>query len=294
MKKIIALLLALCLMVTFVACGETPNGSSDKDNSSTDSGSAEVVNVADFKGAWKIDKGEVSVVDINDTDSSVTAYNADGFVIATFPAVATEKGLVLKMGAYGEVTLENTVDLTSATITAPTNKADISGEWTYFFGDLPQDTVLNVKSDGTFVITGSKADSGTYSYTDNDTVGLSPSKELGGAVSHEVLGGGKILNATDPSVRYYVNTSALATDTGKAMKTYYELIANEWSDADGAVAIEFKNSGKIFISGAEMGIWYPTANGATIEYSDGENKDDITVNNGTFNLAYYGKDFSKK
>ncbi len=290
MKKIIALVMALMLMATLVACGGT-DADNSADNSSKDDSAPATVSVADFEGVWKITKGEVDVVEISADDKSVTAYTADGFVIATFPVAETAEGLVLKMGAFGEVTLEDAASLTTASAPAPADKADIKGDWEYIWGDLPEDTVLSIE-DERFTISGTKSDSGTYIFKDNDTVGLSPTKELGGIVTHEILGGGNILNATDPSVRYYVKKSALSTDTGKAIKNYFELFANEWKDADGAIEVEFKDNGALFISGSQMGIWYPTATGASIEYQDGT-KDDITVADGKFNLPYYGKDFSK-
>ncbi len=295
MKKLLALVLALCLMVTLVACGGTDTDNSSDGSSGGSSGGSDTatVNISDFEGVWKIEKGEVDTVKISAADSSVTAYDADGFVIATFPVIATDKAVVLKMGAFGEVSLEDATALTVTTVPTPAAKPDLVGEWTYLFGDLPEDTVLQVVDGEKFNITGSKPDTGSYSFDDNDTAGLSPTKELGGAVTHEILGGGDILNAVNPSVRYYVRKAALSTDTGKALSNYYSLFANEWKDADGAISVEFKDNGKLFISGAEMGIWYPTATGASIEYQDGT-KDDITVTDGKFNLAYYGKDFSKQ
>lgn len=292
MKKLLALVLALCLMVTLVACGGTDTDGSGG-GSSSDSSDTATVNISDFEGVWKIQKGEVDTVKISAADSSVTAYDADGFVIATFPVAATDKAVVLKMGAFGEVSLEDATALTVTTVPSPAAAPDLVGDWTYLFGDLPEDTALKIVDGEKFNITGSKADTGTYSFDDNDTVGLSPTKELGGAVTHEILGGGDILNAVSPSVRFYVRNAALTTDTGKAISNYYNLFANEWKDEDGAITVEFKDNGKLFISGAEMGIWYPTATGASIEYQDGS-KDDITVTDGKFTLNYYGKDFSKQ
>lgn len=297
MKKLLALLMAVCLMVTMLAAcgGNTDNSSSEGSSSGTSSPAgdtaATVADIADFEGTWKIEEGDVHTVKIDSAASSVTAYDADGFVIATFPAVATADGVVLKMGAFGEVTLKDPTALTITTVSAPASAPDLTGNWTYIWGDLPDDTVLVVKDGGKFDITGTKSDTGDYSAKDNDTFSFSPTKELGGAVTHEVLGGGDILNATSPSVRYYVRESALSTDTGKALSNYYTLFANKWSDSDAAMNVEFKDNGKIAISGADMGIWYPTATGATVEYDDGS-KDEIVITDGSFTLNYYSKTFS--
>lgn len=291
MKKILAILLALCLMGTMAACGgnDTDN-SSDGSSSGNSSVTDEVVNIADFEGVWKLDGAAAKIIKIDAANAQVTAYSENGIAYGTFAAVATADGLALKMGALGDVVVKSATELTVTalpTVTLPS----IEGEWTYIWGDLPDDTSLSVTDGENFVINGTKEDSGKYTISDNIII-MSPSGELGGGVSHEVIGGGDVLHATTPSERYYVRKSAMDTDTGKALYNYYTLIANAWSDADGSMSPVFGKDGKLLMSGSELGFWYPTAAGATVEYTDGS-KDDIVIADGSFTLNYFGKTFSK-
>jgi hypothetical protein len=196
------------------------------------------------------------------------------------------------MGAFGEVTLKDATSLTVTTVGTPSAPVKIDGDWVYVWGDLPEDTALNVAGD-TFTLTGSKADSGAVASKDNDTYTFSPTKELGGIVTHEVIGGGDVLNATSPSVRFYVRKSAMDNDTGKAIFNYYTFNANTWKTADDSMDVVFKNDGKVAISGADIGIWYPTAAGVTVEYTDGS-KDNVTVTDKNITLNYYGSTFTAK
>lgn len=288
MKRLLAVLLAVCFVATmFTACGEGSGNNSS-------GGDTEVVNIADYAGIWKISQGEVDTVKIDAENSTVTAYAENGIEIATFAAVATADGLVLKMGALGNITLE---DPASLTVTAlPQNAApSIAGDWTIIWGNFPDGTALHVKEDGTFTNTGAYEDSGTYT-TEGSEYYFSSTHELVGLVTHVVTGGGAILQATNPSSshRVYVRDDSTNTDTGKAIYNYYYLSANSWSSPeDSALTVEFKENGKMFVSGMETGIWYPTADGATVEYTD-QTTENLSVVDGTISISYIGKSVSKE
>ena len=288
MKKFLAIVLSLCLMVTLLcSCGQTENPSSD--NSSANK---ETVNVADFEGIWEIDNANAKIVKIDSAASTVTAYAENGIAIGTFAVKATDEGIVLKMGAFGEVTLKDATSLKITTVPA-VSLPSITGKWDYVFGDLPDDTLLDITSENRFVINGSQADYGNYEIRDN-IISLSPTHELSGAISHVLAGGGDVLNATTPTVRYYVRESAMSTDTGKALYNYYKMFANKWAvSGDDTFTLEFKDNGTFNVAGTTSGIWYPTANGAGVEYLDGT-KEDITVSNDAITLNYYAKTFNKK
>ncbi|MEE0929242.1 MAG: hypothetical protein UIG59_08630 [Acutalibacteraceae bacterium] len=296
MKKLLALIMALCLMLTFAACGgnaDTPSDTPSDKNSSTGD-TTETYNVADFEGVWKIQKDKVDTVKIDAAASCVTAYTADGVEIATFPVVVTADGVVLKMGAFGEVTLKDATSLTVTTVGAPSAPLDVQGEWVLAYGDLSGET--NIKIDGeSYTITsdGKVYDMGSISKTDNDTYTCSPNMELGGLVTHNVIGGGDVFNAVSPSTRFYVRKSAMDTDTGKALFNYYLFSKNEWKNADGTMDVVFNDNGKVTMSGADVGIWYPTANGVSIEYTDGT-KDNVTESEKSITLPFYGTTFTAK
>ncbi len=290
MKKLIALILAVCLFGTLVACGgSTTDNSSTPSGQGSNSGSA-VVNVADFAGCWKLQNGSVDTIKIDAATSTVTAYDANGYKISVFPVVATENGIVLKMGTLGNVTLE---DATSLTITAEpmvTKQPEIVGKYTYITGDLPDDTALEIKADGKYTLSGSNSDYGPYTYK-NMTVSLTPTTNLLWVVDYEVIGGGKILYSEEKG-RVFVSNSALSDNSVKAVANQCALMANEWKAEDGSLSVTFDKNGKLLVSGAETAVWYPTATGATVEYTDGQT-DYVEIKDGKVTLNYFGKTLAK-
>ena len=284
MKKLLALIMALCLLFTFAACG----GGDTADNGD-DSNNAEAVNLADFAGVWKISQGDVEFVEIS--GDAVTAYTADGKKIGTFPVVATSAGAVLKMGAAGEVTLEDATKLTVSAIPALTENIDVVGTWNFVYGTMPSDTVMVLSNDDTFKQTGEKEDSGSWFYKDKNFINLAPTKQLFSDNEYEILGAGQVLYHDGFQ---WIFVKADANDIGKAAGYQVILTIGEWKATDDEnFTVEFKDNGKVLVSGAEMGIWYPTATGATVEYSDG-NSDDLSYADGQFSLNYYGKTFASK
>ena len=285
MKKLLALIMALCLLFTLAACGggaETPD-----DGSKPDGGSA--VNLADFAGVWKISEGDVEFVKIE--GATVTAYTADGKLIGSFPVVATDKGAVLKMGAAGEVTLADATTLTISTVPALAENIDVIGTWNFCFGTMPADTVMKLNGDSSFTQTGEKPDSGSWTHTDKNFVNLAPTKQLFSDNEYEILGAGQVLYHDGFNG---VFVKADANDIGKAAANQLVLSLGEWAAKDDAAfTAAFDKSGKLLVSGSEMGIWYPTATGAKVEYTDGAT-DDITLADNEFTLNYYGKTFAAK
>ena len=57
--------------------------------------------------------------------------------------------------------------------------------------------------------------------------------------------------------------------------------------------VVFNDNGKVTMSGADVGIWYPTANGVSIEYTDGT-KDNVTESEKSITLPFYGTTFTAK
>lgn len=302
MKKIFALLLAVCLMATiFAGCSSTPADNSSApagDNSTTstpanDNGgdTATLANIADYEGTWKLGSPYVDCYTINASNNTVTAYNANGIAVGTFPVVATAEGVDLKMGAFGMVSLKNPTDLVVAEIPDAVVPA-LSGDWNMIFGELSDDTFITFTSATEWTMTGNRPDKGTYNITEENIVELSPTKELGGNVYHNVLGGGDVLQAYQPSSRVYVRKSALETNQGKALSYYYDLLMNSWVASDDAnYKVTFTSDCKVEISGTEMGIWYPTATGATVEMNDGTNQYVEFTDNG---IDFYYKSFVRK
>lgn len=296
MKKLFALILAMCMLCTVLsACGDSSASSSDdssKDSSSAASSTvadADVVNIADYDGCWKLNNGTVGTVKIDAATSTVTAWNMNGYEIGTFKCVATAEGLVLKMGSYGLVTLN---DASTLTITTEpfSAKPDLSGKW-ILNGNTADNVVLDLKSDGSFTISGNKTDMGTYTVS-NDVASITPTKDLGGTESHKIKGGAIVLHNENNGV-WYVKEDSLSSNEGKSMTNYFTLYVNEWKSTDGSYTAEFANDGTVKVGGADAGIWYPTSAGATVEYSDGST-DYITFGtDGSFTLNYYGKTFQK-
>lgn len=285
MKKLLALIMALCLLFTLAACGggETTN---NDDNSNADGGNT--VNLADFEGVWKISQGEVDTVKIE--GNTVTAYTAKGYVIGSFPVVATDKGAVLKMGAAGEVTLEDATALTISTVPELAENIDVAGTWNFVFGTMPEDTVMVLNNDKTFNMTGEKPDLGTWIYNKKNFINLAPTKQLFSDNEYEIIGAGQVLYHDGFQ---WVFVKADANDIGKAAANQMIFTLADWKATDDeAFTVKFEANGKILVSGAEMGIWYPTATGATVEYSDG-NSDTLVYADGQFTLNFYGKTFSK-
>lgn len=283
MKKLIALVMALCLLFTLAACG----GAEKPDESKPDGGNT--VNLADFEGVWKISEGDVEIVKIE--GSSVTAYTADGKLVGTFPVVATDKGAVLKMGAAGEVTLADATTLTVSAVPALADNIDVVGTWNFVYGTMPADTVMELKGDDTFTQTGEKPDMGSWTYAGKNFISLAPTKQLFSDNEYEILGAGQVLYHDGFQ---WVFVKADANDIGKAAANQVVLSIGEWAAKDdSAFTVDFSDAGKILVSGSEMGIWYPTATGAKVEYTDGT-VDDVTLSGGEFTLNYYGKTFVGK
>ncbi len=252
-----------------------------------DKPSAEVKNISDFKGTWKLGNGTVFCYTINDKDNTVIAYAENGFTLGTFPVVATAEGVVLKMGELGNVTLKDPSTLTITAVPAVTDYSAIVGTYEMIYGEHVG-AVLNMK-ESTWDITSDKYnDVGSYTIMDGEAV-LSPTKELGGNVYHKILGGGKILEAYQPSSRIYVEKSFGATKVGKALRNYYDLIMNDWTCSD--YDVEFTDKGRVLIAGEEMGIWYPTTTGATAELSDGSTQYVEFTDNG---INFYYKELTRK
>ena len=287
MKKLLALIMALCLLFTLAACGgnDTPSNGDD-----TPAG-GDVVNLSDFEGVWKISQGEVETVKISASSATVTAYTADGFVISTFPVVATDKGAVLKMGSYGTVTLEDATALTITAEPAPTTAPSVVGDWENVFADdLPDDAVLHFEANGGFTQTGTKLDSGSYAVK-NSKLEINSANGIFGSISYELLAGGKVMVTTEKVRRIFVKKDA--SDAEKSIAYQNALVLGDWKATDDAnFTVKFDANGKILISGAELGIWFPSAKGATVEYSDG-GSDELSYANGEFTLNYYGKTFAK-
>ena len=289
MKKLIALISAVCLCCALVACGsETPS----TDNSSTPSSdnSATTVSVSDFVGCWKLDNDKAKTIKINAENNTVTAWDANGYVISTFPVVATENGLVLKMGTLGEVTLEDPTTLTITTEPVVSKHPEVIGKYSYITGDLPADTALEIKSDGKYTLSGSKSDYGPYTYS-NMSVTLKPTVDLLYDVEYKIIGGGKILY-DDELGRVFVKDSAKNDKVVKTVANQYHLVSNEWTANDNSMSVQFTENGKLLLAGAEAGLWSPTEKGAIVEYSDGQS-DTLEITNGSFTLNYYGKTFVK-
>ncbi len=292
MKKFFAILLAVCLTLTLLAgCGgntETPS-----DNNSGSGNGSTAIDVSAFGGVWKLGEGAVDIVKIDTASMTVTAYDANGYVISTFPVVATENGIVLKMGTVGEIELTDSTALTISAEPTATKAPNYVGKYTYIAGDLPSDTALEIGSDGKYVLSGSKADHGPYQYS-NMTVSLTPTIELLYAVDYNIIGGGNVLFAIADSgnkIRIFVKSDA-NTDIAKAVANQCHAMAFNWKSDDGSMTIDFDEQGKVLFGGAQVGIYYPTTTGFTIEYSDGQTET-VSFVNGGFALSYYGKTFVK-
>lgn len=306
MKKLLALLLAVCLMATlFAGCNSAPADDSsapkgdDKGSSATNpadknddtEADATVANIADFAGTWKHGTPWVACYTIDADNNTVTAYRDNGYVVGTFPVVATKEGIVLKMGTFGLVTLKSADDLVAAEVPEMVAPA-LAGDWNMIYGELSDDTYITFVDATEWTMTGNKADKGTYSIKDNGEVELSPTKELGGNVYHRVLGGGEVLEAYQPSSRIYVKKSTLETKEGQALANYYDLIMNKWVASDDAnYTVTFTGNGQVEISGTNMGIWYPTSTGATVEMTDGSTQYVEFSDNG---IDFYYKSFTRK
>ncbi len=278
MKKLLAIVLTLCLMCGLLAAC----GSNDKDgSSSTPSGdSAEVVDIAEFEGVWKTDKVDAAAFKISAADSSVTTYAENGYPIATFPCVATAEGLVLKMGAFGEVTIKEASELT---ITAEPIISEIVDIKSSCKSPSYEEKYLNLEAydvaanKGTYKGVFQNEDYGTYTFSADKTfIEFSPTKNLMSHPKYEILAGGKVFVYAEWK-DVFVEEGYFSTDEGKAMGYYCTAIVEEFGEA------EFDAAGKFLLSGEAMGVWYPTATGITIEYTDGTTeevdvtKDSITV-----------------
>lgn len=280
MKKLLCLALALCMMLTLFACGGKPDAPAGDDKASTPSSSkpsgdtAELADIADFEGTWKLGSPLVDCYTVNAADKTVTAYAANGIVIGTFPVVATTEGIVLKMGGFGIVPLTDPTALTITTV--PTvSSYDLVGKYEMFYGEYIGAT-LEIIDDSKWTLEGGGfdkgPDQGPYSIV-NGEAHMSPTKELGGTVYHKILGGGKILQAYQPSSRVYIEKTYAEKSEGKTLKNYFDLLSNKWvASDDSSFTLEFTDKGRVLISGEEMGIWYPTATGATAEFTDGSNQ----------------------
>lgn len=296
MKKLLCLALALCLMLTLFACGgktETPSGgdkTSAPTNSEPSGETEELADIADFEGTWKLGSPLVACYTVNATDKTVTAYAANGIVIGTFPVVATTEGIVLKMGGFGIVPLNDPTALTITTV--PTvSSYDLVGEYEMIYGEYLGAT-LSIVDDENWTLAGESyakgPDQGPYNIV-NGEAHLNPTKELGGTVYHKILGGGKVLKAYSPSNRVYIEKTYAEKSEGKTLKNYFDLLSNKWVDsADSNFTLEFTDKGRVIIAGEDMGIWYPTATGATAEFIDGSTQYVEYTDEG---IEFYYKDF---
>ncbi len=302
MKKFLSIALALCLMLTlFAGCSSSSDGGSTPTNSAptgdtnnSDGGSAESkYKISDFEGTWKLGSQNVACYTINAADKTVTAYADNGIVLGTFPVAETSDGIMLKMGFFGMVPL---TDPTALTVTSvPTvSDYDIKGSYEMIYGEYLGST-LDITDDSHWTLEGETytkgPDQGTYEII-NGEAQLNPTKELGGTVYHKILGGGKVLQAYQPSSRVYIEKEYAATRDGQAMAYYFDLMTNKWADAeDESFTAEFTDKGKVLISGEEMGIWYPTTTGATAEFTDGSNQYVEFTDNG---IEFYYKNFVRQ
>ena len=158
MKKLLCLALALCLMLTLFACSgktETPSGddkTSAPTNSEPSGETEELADIADFEGTWKLGSPLVACYTVNATDKTVTAYAANGIAIGTFPVVATTEGIVLKMGGFGIVPLNDPTALTITTV--PTvSSYDLVGEYEMIYGEYLGAT-LSIADDKNWTLAG--------------------------------------------------------------------------------------------------------------------------------------------
>ena len=296
MKKLLCLALALCLMLTLFACGgktDTPSGddkTSTPTNSEPSGETEELADIADFEGTWKLGSPLVACYTVNATDKTVTAYAANGIEIGTFPVVATTEGIVLKMGGFGIVPLNDPTALTITTV--PTvSSYDLVGEYEMIYGEYLGAT-LSIVDNKNWTLAGESyakgPDQGPYDIL-NGEAQLSPTKELGGTVYHKILGGGKVLKAYQPSNRVYIEKTYAEKSEGKTLKNYFDLLSNKWVDsADSNFTLEFTDKGRVIIAGEDMGIWYPTATGATAEFIDGSTQYVEYTDEG---IEFYYKDF---
>ncbi len=295
MKKLLCVALALCLMLSLLAaCGgdsapaddktDAPSASNPAGNSGTDTATKYSIN--DFEGTWKLGNGHVACYTVNAAEKTVTAYADNGIVIATFPVAETDEGVVLKMGAFGNITLKDPTELTVTA--APTaTEYDLVGSYEMIYGEYIGAT-LNIISNNEWNLDATKPDSGPYEIT-NGEAHFSPTKELGGTVYHKILGGGKVLMAYQPSNRVYVDKEYAKTDDGKAISNYFYLMKNKWVDSsDSNFTAEFTDKGRVLIAGEDMGLWYPTANGATAELIDGSTQEVKLTDTG---IDFYYKNF---
>ncbi len=267
--------------------------SSSKKSSSEKVSSAEkeetpvVKNVSDFKGTWKLANGSVFCCTIDDADNTVTAYAENGFSLGTYPVVATEEGIVLKMGALGLVTLKDPSTLAPIEVPAATDYSVIVGVYEMIYGEHVG-AVLDLKETNWTIDSEKYKDTGNYEIMKGEAV-LAPTKELGGSVYHKILGGGKILQAYQPSSRIYVEKSFGQTPVGKALTNYYDLIMNDWTSSD--YDVEFTDKGRVLIAGEDMGIWYPTSTGATAEFTDGSTQYVEFTDSG---IKFFYNEFARK
>ncbi len=292
MKKLLCLAMAVCLMLTVLAAcsGKTDAPADDKSSAPTTSEpageTAEVVDIADYEGTWKLGNGTVACYTVNAAEKTVTAYADNGIVLGTFAAVPTAEGLVLKMGSFGLVTLKDPTTLTITTVPTVSNYY-LSGTYEMIYGEYVGAT-LTMEAANWTIDSESYDDAGPYEVLNGEAV-LSPSKELGGNVYHKILGGGKVLQAYQPSSRIYIEKEYAETENGKAMKNYYDLLMNNWvASDDESYTVEFSDKGRVLIAGVEMGIWYPTATGATAEFTDGSTQ---YVEFSDSGISFYYKDF---
>ncbi len=265
--------------------------SSDK-NSSTSKPEEDTADIKDFKGVWKLGKGKVDIIEINSGKKTVTAYDSNGYIISTFPVVETEEGIVLKMGAVGNVTLKEASSLSKASVPSVSKDPAYKGTYSFVGGDLPDGTGLEIKDDGKYEITGSKADHGPYKYKDM-TVTLTPTIELLYDVDYKIVGGGKVLYAVADGgnkVRVFIKSDA--SGEAKAVANQCYIKSFDWKATDGSMTLSFNDKGRVVFDGEEMGVYYPTEKGITVEYSDGSTEN-LEIKDGKFSLSFFGKTFEK-
>ena len=295
MKKLFAILLSLCLMCGLLtACGGGETSSDD--DKSNDS---QVVNIVDFEGWWTSDSVDVGAFKINASDSTVTAYTNNGYKIATFPCVAKTDGVELKMSAFGNVTV-SLDDLVVSSEPTVSEQVDVVKKWS---GVLYTEQYLEFTADGGFKQLNTMEDYG-FSYDlseDKRVISFMGTKDNLNKKRYEIYGGMILVRVEDSGNGYkpsdhkevYIAEDVASTDKGKAIANYYIFLTETWADESGESTVKFADNGKFYISETEMGLWYPSSTGVSIELADGT-VDELVLSNGSFTKNTVATTYTKQ